>query len=192
MNSYQDTLYAHSHRQLFRECLISGTIDFIFGNSIAVFQKCNLLVRAPNPNQANMVTAQGRTEKNLTGVTIIQGCTITAEKALLDANPPFKSYLGRPWKELSRTVIMQTNIEGFIDPVGWAEWQGNFALDTLYYVEYKNTGPGADQSQRVKWPGIKQFADDEEAKAFTAQPSFKWDDWITKAGVPYDPSLMPI
>ncbi|XP_057772192.1 pectinesterase-like [Salvia miltiorrhiza] len=192
MDSYQDTLYAHTHRQLYRECQISGTVDFIFGNAISVFQKCNLVVRKPNPNQACMVTAQGRTEKNLTGVTIIQGCTFTAEKELLAANPPVKSYLGRPWKELSRTIIMQSNIEGFIDPEGWAPWMGTFALDTLYYVEYNNTGPGADTSKRVQWKGLQKFANIEEAQNYTAAVRFKWDDWITKAGVPYDGGFMKI
>ncbi|XP_054801548.1 probable pectinesterase/pectinesterase inhibitor 7 [Prosopis cineraria] len=44
---YQDTLYAHSKMQLYRECDIYGTIDFIFGNAAAVFQNCNIYARRP-------------------------------------------------------------------------------------------------------------------------------------------------
>ncbi|KAH6770266.1 hypothetical protein C2S52_015069 [Perilla frutescens var. hirtella] len=190
MDGYQDTLYAHTNRQFFRECSISGTIDFIFGNSIAIFQKCTMVVRKPDPNQACMVTAQGRIEKNLTGVTVLQGCTITAEKALLDTQPPVKAYLGRPWKELSRTIVMQSTIEGFIAPEGWSPWMGDFALATLYYVEYNNTGPGASYAGRVKWGGMHNFTDIEEARSFTAKPQFKWDDWVTKTGVPYAEGFM--
>eukprot|EP00253_Pinus_taeda_P031992 PITA_31992 len=35
--SYQNTLYAHSLRQFYRECKISSIIDFIFGNATVVF-----------------------------------------------------------------------------------------------------------------------------------------------------------
>ncbi|XP_057772214.1 pectinesterase-like [Salvia miltiorrhiza] len=186
MDGYQDTLYPHIQRQLFRECRISGTVDFIFGNAIAVFQKCELVVRKPDPHQACMVTAQGRNEKNLTGITIIQGCKITAEKDFLEAQPPFMAYLGRPWKTLSRTIIAQSTIEGFIAPEGWSPWEGSIGLDTIFYVEYKNEGPGADQSKRVNWPGIKKL-NDEEMKAWTPIVHFVEDGWIKDSGVPFDP-----
>ncbi|KAG6433614.1 hypothetical protein SASPL_105229 [Salvia splendens] len=192
MDGYQDTLYSHVQRQLFRECRISGTVDFIFGNAISVFQKCDLVVRKPNPNQACMVTAQGRNEKNLTGIIIIQGSKFIAEQDYLDAQPPFKSYLGRPWKVLSRTVIMHSTIEAFISPDGWSPWDGTLGLDTLFYVEYNNTGPGSDLSKRVTWPGIKQFANDEEAKPWTPLVHFVEDGWILDSGVPFAPEFFKL
>ncbi|MQL83285.1 hypothetical protein Taro_015771 [Colocasia esculenta] len=57
---YQDTLYAHSGHQFYRECDIYGTIDFIFGDATAVFQNCNIFVRQPMVGQGTVVTAQGR------------------------------------------------------------------------------------------------------------------------------------
>ena len=42
---YQDSLYAHSLRQFYRECRISGTVDFIFGNAAAVLQECTPIDR---------------------------------------------------------------------------------------------------------------------------------------------------
>ena len=49
MEGYQDTLYAHSLRQFYRECDIYGTIDYIFGNGAAVFQQCKIYTRVPLP-----------------------------------------------------------------------------------------------------------------------------------------------
>ncbi|KAE8700734.1 Pectinesterase 2 [Hibiscus syriacus] len=48
MLAYQDTLYAHSNRQFYVNCLVAGTVDFIFGNAAAVFQDCDIHARRPN------------------------------------------------------------------------------------------------------------------------------------------------
>lgn len=44
---YQDTLFVAAGTQFFRDCQIFGTIDFIFGNSKAVFQNCVIAARKP-------------------------------------------------------------------------------------------------------------------------------------------------
>ncbi|KAK7355917.1 hypothetical protein VNO80_15181 [Phaseolus coccineus] len=58
---YQYSLYTHTMRQFYRECRISGTVDFIFGDATAIFQNCIIEVRKGLPNQKNTITAQGRT-----------------------------------------------------------------------------------------------------------------------------------
>ncbi|KAL0393272.1 UNVERIFIED_CONTAM: putative pectinesterase/pectinesterase inhibitor 28 [Sesamum radiatum] len=191
IDGYQDTLYAHTYRQYYRDCSISGTIDFIFGDAQALFQNCKFVVRKPGPNQACMVTAQGRVERHSLGATVIQNGDFVAEPALLQASPPVKVYLGRPWKMLSRTIIMQSNIGGFVAPEGWSVWQGTFALDTLYYAEYQNRGPGSDQKSRVAWKGIQHFSP-QMAESWTGAKMYKGDEWIRNSGVPYVPTMMKV
>ncbi|EPS70728.1 pectinesterase, partial [Genlisea aurea] len=188
MDGYQDTLYAHGYRQLYRNCTISGTIDFIFGDATAVFQKCRMIVRKPDINQNCMVTAQGRKDQRSIGITVIQDSEIVPEPGFTAVVPKIDAFLGRPWKEYSRTIIMQTYIDGFIDPAGWSPWMGNYALNTLYYGEYQNRGPGSDTSKRVTWKGIKKITP-ELAQTFTAQKVFLNDGWVTNSSVPYTPLL---
>ncbi|CAD5167599.1 unnamed protein product [Musa acuminata subsp. malaccensis] len=183
MEAYQDTLYTHSHRQFYRGCLILGTVDFIFGDAAAVFQNCILTVRRPLDNQQNIVLAQGRDIRHESTGYVIHNCRIVPDDSLVPDVAKISSYLGRPWKEFSHTVIMESDIGDFISPDGYMPWEGDFALKTLSYKEYNNKGGGADTSKRVKWPGVKVISRD-EANTYTTQAFIQGDDWITKTNTP--------
>ncbi|RVW77038.1 Pectinesterase [Vitis vinifera] len=187
--AYQDTLYVHSLRQFFVGCLVAGTVDFIFGNAAAVLQDCDIHARRPNSGQRNMVTAQGRDDPNQNTGIVIQKCRIGATSDLKPVQSSFPTYLGRPWKEYSRTVVMQTSISDVINPAGWYPWNGNFALDTLFYAEYQNTGAGADTSKRVNWKGFKVITSASEAQAFTAGSFIGGSSWLPSTGFPFSLGL---
>ncbi|KAF5937334.1 hypothetical protein HYC85_024840 [Camellia sinensis] len=105
---YQDTLYVHSLRQFYRDCDIYGT-------------NCNLYARKPDDTQKNIITAQGRDDPfQTTGISIIS-CKIAAALDLIPVQSSFKTYLGRPWKQYSRTVYLLSNIGDLVDPAGWLE-----------------------------------------------------------------------
>ncbi|KAL9451103.1 hypothetical protein AB3S75_012786 [Citrus x aurantiifolia] len=184
---YQDTLYVHSLRQFYRECDIYGTVDFIFGNAAAVFQNCNIYARKPMPNQKNAVTAQGRTDPNQNTGIAIQNCSIVAAPDFandLNSTATTLNYLGRPWKEFSRTVYMQSYIGDLISPVGWLEWNGTVGLDTLYYGEFQNYGPGANTTMRVKWPGYS-LMNASQALNFTVYNFTMGDTWLPDTDIPF-------
>ncbi|PWZ54171.1 putative pectinesterase/pectinesterase inhibitor 13 [Zea mays] len=185
MDAYQDTLYAHSKAQFYRNCVISGTIDFIFGDAAAVFQNCILVLRRPMDNQQNIATAQGRADGRESTGFVFQYCRFTAETGLKDASrPPIRSYLARPWREFSRTLIMESDIPAFIDKAGYLPWNGDFGLKTLWYAEYANRGPGADTTGRVTWPGYKKVISKEEAEKFTVQNFLHAEPWLKPTGTP--------
>ncbi|MFS7981140.1 putative pectinesterase [Helianthus anomalus] len=189
MLGYQDTLYVHSNRQFYINCFISGTVDFIFGNAAAVFQDCDIHARRPNPNQRNMVTAQGRSDPNQNTGIVIQKSRIGATSDLRAVQGSFPTYLGRPWREYSRTVVMQSTISNVIDPAGWFPWSGNFALDTLYYGEYQNTGAGASTANRVTWRGYRVITSATEAQGFTAGNFIGGGNWLRATGFPFSLGL---
>ncbi|KAM0962419.1 hypothetical protein ACFX13_021968 [Malus domestica] len=184
MDAYQDTLYAQTHRQFYRNCVISGTVDFIFGDSPTLIQNSLIIVRKPMDNQKNTVTAQGREDRRENTAIVIQNCRIVPEEVLFPLRFKIPSYLGRPWKTYARTVIMESELGDFIQPAGWLPWSGNFALDTLYYAEYGNRGPGAATNQRVRWKGY-HVINRNDAVQFTAGPFLLADRWLKTTGIPY-------
>ncbi|XP_057964616.1 pectinesterase 2-like [Malania oleifera] len=185
---YQDTLYVHSDRQFYRECDIYGTVDFIFGNAAVVFQNCNIYARNP-PNKTNTITAQGRTDPNQNTGISIHNSRVTAASDLKAVQSSVKTYLGRPWQTYSRTVFMKTYLDGLINPAGWLEWDGNFALNTLYYGEYMNTGPGSSTANRVKWGGYRVITSASEASKFTVGNFIAGGSWLPSTGVPFTSGL---
>lgn len=186
---YQDTLYAHTKRQFYRDCTISGTIDFIFGDSAAVFQNCTFVVRKPMDNQQCIVTAQGRKERRQPSAIILLNSKVVADPAFYPVRFQRKAYLGRPWKEFSRTIIMKTHLDDLIQPEGWSPWLGNFGINTCFYTEFQNVGPGSNTTQRVKWRGVKTITA-QHALDFTPGRFLGGDTWIKATGVPYHPAFL--
>ncbi|PON42632.1 Pectinesterase inhibitor domain containing protein [Parasponia andersonii] len=180
IEGHQDTLYAHSLRQFYRECDIYGTIDFIFGNGAAVLQNCKIYTRVPLPLQKVTIAAQGRKNPHQSTGFSIQDSHVLATQP---------TYLGRPWKQYSRTVYMNTYMSGLVQPRGWLEWYGDFALGTLWYGEYKNYGPGAALSGRVKWPGYHIIRDAATASFFTVGRFVDGLTWLPGTGIRFTAGL---
>ncbi|XLS97245.1 hypothetical protein HN51_039980, partial [Arachis hypogaea] len=100
------------------------------------------------------------------------------------------TYLGRPWKDFSTTVIMQSDIASFLKPVGWISWVANVdPPKTIFYGEYRNTGPGSDVSQRVKWAGYNPSLTETDAVKFTVQSFIQGPDWLPDSAVNFDSTL---
>ncbi|KAL4359427.1 hypothetical protein AHAS_Ahas08G0076300 [Arachis hypogaea] len=64
-----------------------------------------------------------------------------------------RPFLGRPWHQNARVVVMRTYLDFLISPLGWDEWNGS--------------GPASDTSKRVKWPGFHVISNPKEASQFT-------------------------
>ncbi|KAJ1385570.1 Pectinesterase, catalytic [Sesbania bispinosa] len=191
MDGYQDTLYVHTMRQFYRDCTISGTIDFVFGNALSAFQNCTFVVRKPLKNQQCIVTAQGRKGRQQPSGIVIQGGSIVSDPLFYEVRFENKAYLARPWKNYSRTVFMDTYIDDLIHPDGYLPWQGEegpSGMNTCFYAEYHNTGPGSDKSKRVNWAGIWNL-NSKAANSFSPSKFFHGDDWIEVIGIPYFPGV---
>jgi pectinesterase len=150
----QDTLFAHGiGRMLFSDCYIEGTTDFIFGSAVALFENCQI-----HSKVNSYITAASTPMGNTFGY-VFKNCTLTADTAAK------KVFLGRPWRAYAKTVFMNCYLGSHIRAEGWDNWRSTEKEKTTFYAEYKNTGPGADTTARVKWS--KQLADSVAAKYTT-------------------------
>lgn len=187
MDAYQDTLYTHSLRQFYRECIVAGTVDFIFGNSAVVFQTCSIQARVPMRGQTNTITAQGRTDPNQTTGISLHNCTIDGTAELQKEWALYPTFLGRPWKEYSRTVLLRCYEGALLNPAGWLRWEGSFGLSTLFYGEYDCEGPGAGAAQRVPWS--TQIQNITEAEQFSVASFISGLEWLPDTSLPFQASL---
>jgi len=155
----QDTIFAsgETSRQLFTDCYIEGTTDFIFGPSTAVFQNCTIKARSNS-----FITAANTTPGRKYGFVFLD-CKIIADSAVN------KLFLGRPWRAHAKTVFLRCELPKAIVPEGWNNWDNPENEKTAYYAEYKNTGEGTGFAKRVSWS--KQLTD-KEAKEYSLENIF--------------------
>ena len=154
----QDTLFAASRycygdygpcvaaRQYFADCYIEGNTDFIFGDSMAVFERCEL----HGIDTGNvMYTAQSRhTAEQADSGYVFDHCHLTG-----GARSNGSISLGRSWRPYATVVFLHARIDAPVIPAGWTEWLrfGKPTLPTAFYAEYDSTGPGADAKDREQY-----------------------------------------
>jgi pectin methylesterase-like acyl-CoA thioesterase len=181
----QDTLYASSMgcmkegsecktgRQYYADCYIEGHVDFIFGDAKAVFENCEIhsIPHAPG----GYLTAQSNTRPDQDAGYVFNHCKVTADAGAGDV------YLGRPWREYSTVIFMNTDIETPIVPVGWSDWKSapQPRLPTATYAEFHSTGPGANPTARESF--AKQLTAEEAKKYETKTYLAGADGWYPAA-----------
>ena len=161
----QDTIYtgAKFTRLYFKDCYIDGTTDFIFGPSTALFEDCII-----HSKRNSYVTAASTPKEAKYGY-VFKHCKLTAEPGV------DKVYLGRPWRPYAYTLFIECELGKHIVLAGWHNWGKQSNEETARYMEYKNTGEGANASERVTWS--KQLTK-KEAEAVTVDAIFRTQsDW---------------
>ena len=87
------------------------------------------------------------------------------------------------------TVYPQTYLDTLVDPAGWLEWDGNFALNTPYYGEYKNSSPSSSTSGRIKWGGYRVISSTIETSQFSVTNFITSQSWLPSTIVPFTSDL---
>lgn len=105
---YQDTLYTYGKhsRQYYEDCYIEGTVDFIFGWSVAVFNRCHI-----HSKRDGYVTAPSTDQGKKYGY-VFYDCRLTADPDVA------KVYLSRPWRPYAQAVFIRCELGKHILPEG--------------------------------------------------------------------------
>ena len=178
---FQDTLYLKGTNNFFKECDIYGIVDFIFGHGLAMFQDCNIYARLSR-NEI-VVTAQSKEKSMVHSGFCFQNCTVTVSPEIRANKAKIKIYLGRPWRQYSSVVFMESFLDNNVQPEGWRFWQG-VPVNHLFYAEFNNRGPGANTKHRVNWPGF-HVINKQLAKKFTLEKFINGTRWLPRTHVPY-------
>lgn len=170
---WQDTLYAKNGRQYYDHCYIEGTVDFIFGQSAAVFDNCEIHSKGDG-----YIAAPMRFAADEPSGFVFYKCRLTS----VDTKKGI--FLARPWRDYGRTVFINTQMDANVRPEGWNHWLPEREA-TAYFAEYRSVGPGANATTRVKW---SHQLGEAEARKFFANEFLKgkdnWDpntatnDWL--------------
>ncbi len=112
-------------RHTYRRCRIEGDVDFIFGGAAAWFEDCDIV-----SVDAGYATAASTPEGQKYGY-VFRHCRFLGENV-----PQASCYLGRPWRDWAKTVLLDCTIGAHICPEGWHDW-GKPPFHTCgYYAEY--------------------------------------------------------
>lgn len=136
---WQDTLYAASGRQYYRDCLIEGHVDFIFGNAAAVFDQCEIRSRG-----SGYIAAQSRVRPDAPTGFVFRHCRLTGP-------PEARVFLGRPWRSFARVIFLDCWMGGHIRSEGWDNWNNAANEKSAWFAELGSSGPGANPAGRVSW-----------------------------------------
>jgi pectin methylesterase-like acyl-CoA thioesterase len=178
----QDTYYAYggggTDRIYMKNCLIEGSVDFIFGRDIVVFDSCEIRI---NRNGGTLTAAA--TEMDSKFGFVFRDCKITTTGIGFNGITISSFVLGRPWQQAPRTVFIRCIEPSSLSASGWSTWNVTPAL----YAEYECFGPGSGTSGRIS---ISRQLSSEEAKDYslrnifarTSNPLFGYD-WVPDSTV---------
>lgn len=183
LTGHQDTLWTAAGRSYFDRCEITGSVDFIYGAGVAVFDQCRIVSRRRPGQEFNGFIAAPSGDLDQPYGLIFLACRLEKEP---DVGAQTVA-LGRPWKQgalvngrpmsnpraLGQAVYLRCWMDDHIIPQAWYEMHALAANGSVYMTqpeearlfEFESIGPGAgDLATR---PDRRRQLTATEAQAFT-------------------------
>ncbi len=175
LKSYQDSIYLWSAgcRTYFKNCLVVGRTDYIYGAGIGYFDECEIRSWG-----GGWITAPATPKDQEYGF-VFYRCDITYDDHSPrdgDDGRPFR--MGRPWHEYPKVAWIECEMSGMLHPEGWGDtWRMDYSATSqdLHLYEYGNKGRGADMDGRAEWAGLRELTKS-EAQDYTVRKVLSGDD----------------
>ena len=127
----------------FKNCIIKGGVDFIFGGATAYFEGCEFVSVEPG-----YVFAPSTPPDVEIGF-VATNCRFTAEQDVEKGS----CFVARPWRNHAYVKLVNCYLGEHINPLGFDDWGKTDAHETVRFYEHNSYGPGADGNRPdyVNW-----------------------------------------
>lgn len=105
-------------KQRFEDCLIEGTVDFIFGCGEAVFDRCRIH-SVCDARSVGYVAAPSHEQRQTEGF-LFRHCDLTCEAGVTSGS----IFLARPWRDYGMCRFESCTYGDHIAPEGFDPWSG--------------------------------------------------------------------
>lgn len=129
-------------RQIFRNCLIAGNVDFIFGCGDTLFENCE--IRSVYDVRGHGYTAAPAHAQKQDICFVFSNCRFTCEDEVADGS----IFLARPWRDYGKCSFINCEYGRHISAEGFDKWNGTERDKTARFAEYGDIPAG-----RVPWSG---------------------------------------
>ena len=130
-------------RAIFENCLIEGSVDFIFGGGQGYFHGCEIRSRNIQSPVNGYVCAPSTPQGERYGF-IFDQCRFTSEPGMRES-----VYLARPWRDHGKCLIVNSVIGDHIRKEGYSDWDKPWAQKTSEFKEFNNVS--RRKPERVGW-----------------------------------------
>lgn len=168
IDGYQDTVFVNAGSNYFYRSRISGNVDFIFGDGLAVFDQCEILSRQ-RAREFAAGDIQGHLTAPSTNIKQPWGLVFIDSRLTREGGVPDDSVsLGRPWhptttfedgryahpEAIGSAIYIDTWMDAHIIDAGWASMKGTardgtksrlFTPSESRFFERNSHGPGATE-----------------------------------------------
>jgi pectinesterase len=169
IDGYQDTVFADGGRSYFYQSTVSGNVDFIFGDGLAVFDQCEIRSRTRGKPFASG-DIQGHITAPSTNIAQPFGLVFLRSRLTRETGvPDHSTSLGRPWhptttfadgryadpQAIGSAIYVDTWMDAHITADGWASMNGTardgsksrvFTPAESRFFEWASSGPGVSDS----------------------------------------------
>ncbi|KAG5059667.1 hypothetical protein AAZX31_01G061300 [Glycine max] len=171
MYGFQDTICDDRNRHFFKDCLIQGTMDYIFGSGKSLYVSTEL--RTLGDNGITVIVAQARKSETEDNAYSFVHCDVTGTGT--------GTFLGRAWMSHPRVVFAYSNMSDIVNKLGWSNNNHPEHDKTVRFGEYQNSGPGADPKGRAT---ITKQLSETEVKPYITLAMIEGSKWLLPPPTP--------